>query len=307
MRGKHIELFLVDGEPGGITTANISGWTGHILAGPRTALTHILKRAEAHSNGVYLLLGDDPDAIENVACYIGRTENFLQRFRQHDQVKEWWDRAVLVSSREDSFNEGHWGYLEARLVDIATSAKRCTLKDQIQTPKPRKLSEAQQSDAEEFLDQIQMVLPVLGVNILRSGKASPQNYTSPGDTDSPIFTLTVSKNNVKARAQVIGGEFIMLEGSHIIGKWDDVNRNMSHDTRSSYKPYRARHTKLVDDGSVAVDGLIGTLTRDIPFSSPSTAGIIATGRSCKGRTAWRWKGGTYGDWENRDLDSASQF
>lgn len=213
MRGKHIELFLVDGEPGGITTANISGWTGHILAGPRTALTHILKRAEAHSNGVYLLLGDDPDAIENVACYIGRTENFLQRFRQHDQVKEWWDRAVLVSSREDSFNEGHWGYLEARLVDIATSAKRCTLKDQIQTPKPRKLSEAQQSDAEEFLDQIQMVLPVLGVNILRSGKASPQNYTSPGDTDSPIFTLTVSKNNVKARAQVIGGEFIMLEGS----------------------------------------------------------------------------------------------
>ena len=152
-----------------------------------------------------------------------------------------------------------------------------------------------------------MVLPVLGVNILRSVKASPQNYTSPGDTDSPIFTLTVPKNNVKARAQVIGGEFIMLEGSHIIGKWDDANRNMSHDTRSSYKPYRARHTKLVDDGSVAVDGLIGTLTRDIPFSSPSTAGIIATGRSCNGRTAWKWTGGTYGDWENRDLDSASQF
>ena len=34
MSGKHIELFLVDGEPGGITTANISGWTGHILSGP---------------------------------------------------------------------------------------------------------------------------------------------------------------------------------------------------------------------------------------------------------------------------------
>ena len=79
MSGKHIELFLVDGEPGGIMTADVSGWTGHVLSGPRTALTRLLTREEAHRNGVYLLLGDDPDAIENLACYIGRTENFLQR------------------------------------------------------------------------------------------------------------------------------------------------------------------------------------------------------------------------------------
>lgn len=59
MSGQHIELFLVDGEPGGITTANVSGWTGHILSGPRTALTRLLSREEAHRNGVYLLLGDN--------------------------------------------------------------------------------------------------------------------------------------------------------------------------------------------------------------------------------------------------------
>ena len=28
MTGKHIELFLVEGVPGGITTAEIAGWTG---------------------------------------------------------------------------------------------------------------------------------------------------------------------------------------------------------------------------------------------------------------------------------------
>ena len=47
MSGKHIELFLVDGEPGGIMTANVSGWTGHILVGPRAALTRLLDREEA--------------------------------------------------------------------------------------------------------------------------------------------------------------------------------------------------------------------------------------------------------------------
>lgn len=164
MSGKHIELFLVDGEPGGIMTANVSGWTGHILSGPRTALTRILARDEAHRNGVYLLLGDDPDAIENIACYIGRTEDFSARFRQHDRQKDWWDRAVLISSRDDSFNEGHWGYLEARLVEIASTAKRCSLPDNAQTPQPRKLSEAQQSDAEAFLDQVRGVLPESSVS-----------------------------------------------------------------------------------------------------------------------------------------------
>ncbi|WP_256694592.1 DUF4357 domain-containing protein [Actinomyces oris] len=95
----------------------------------------------------------------------------------------------------------------------------------------------------------------------------------------------------------------MLEGSRIVGKWTNAGRTSS--TRRSYESYRARHTKLVDDGSIAVDGVTGTLTRDIPFPSPSTAGSIATGRSCNGRTAWKWTGGTYGDWENRDLPTVS--
>ena len=305
MRGKHIELFLVDGEPGGITTANVSGWTGHILSGPRTALTRILSREEAHRNGVYLLLGNNPDAIENVSCYIGRTEDFSARFRQHDRKKEWWNRAILVSSRDDSFNEGHWGYLEARLVEIATTAKRCSLPDNAQTPRTRKLSEAQQSDAETFLDQVMVVLPVLGVSILRNLKTRPERQTPPIDIDSPIFTLTVPKRDIHAQARVIGDEFIMLEGSRVVGEW--TNKGSSPSTRRAYESYRARHTKLVDDGSIAVDGVVGILTRDVPFPSPSTAGSIATGRSCNGRKAWTWVGGTYDDWENRDLGPTTIF
>lgn len=300
MSGKHIDLFLVDGESGGITTAGIIGWTGQILNGPRSALTRLLDREEARRNGVYFLLGDDPDAIENIACYIGRTEDFSARFRHHDRQKDWWDRAILVSSLDDSFNEGYWGYLESRLLEIARTTKRCTLRDNVQAPQPRKLSEAQQSDAEAFLEQIRSILPVLGVNILRGTHRAPERQTPPPDIDSPIFTLTAPKRGVKARARVVGGEFIMLEGSRIVGKW--ANEGSKPSTRNSYRNYRDRHAKLVDDGSIAVEGEIGTLTRDVPFPSPSAAGSVAVGYSCNGRTAWKWTGGTYGDWENRDLD-----
>ena len=296
MSGKHIDLFLVDGESGGITTAGITGWTGQILNGPRSVLTRLLDREEVHRNGVYFLLGDDPDAIESVACYIGKTEGFSARFRQHDRQKDWWDRAVLISSRDDSFNEGHWGYLEARLVEIANTTKRCSLPDNTQTPLPRKLSEAQQSDAEVFLEQIRGVLPILGVNILRSTHRAPEQQASPPDIDSPIFTLAAPKRGVKAHARVVGDEFIMLEGSRVVGEWS--NEGSKPSTRNSYRNYRDRHAKLVDDGSIAVEGEIGTLTRDVPFPSPSAAGSIAVGYSCNGRIAWTWEGGTYKDWEN---------
>jgi hypothetical protein len=43
--GKHIELFLVDGTPGGLTTAEIIGWTGHVLSAGRSELPEPLGRS----------------------------------------------------------------------------------------------------------------------------------------------------------------------------------------------------------------------------------------------------------------------
>ena len=216
MAGKHIELFLVGGVPGGITTAEIAGWTGHVLSGPRSELGDVLKRNEARRNGVYLLLGDDEEALGEVTCYIGRTENFVNRFRDHDRKKEFFDRVVLVTSKDDSFTEGHWGYLEARLVELAKDAKRVALKN-LNDPQGRKLSEAQASDVESFLEQMQIILPVLGVDAI---KVRPAPADSPSSIEaSPVFTLTQDKLGVSARAQKIGDEFTVLEGSVIIGAW----------------------------------------------------------------------------------------
>ncbi|QXT63935.1 GIY-YIG nuclease family protein [Tessaracoccus palaemonis] len=300
MSGKHIELFLVDGEPGGITTAEIAGWTGHVLAGARSDLARILRRDEANRNGAYLLIGEDEDAVGGIQCYIGRTENFAQRIRNHDANKDFWDRVVLISAKDDVFNEGHWGYLEARLVELARLAERSTLPN-IQTPQGRRLSEAQQSDMNAFLSQLEIVLPVLGVNVLRirPSKKAAAAPVEPETAESPVFTLADARHGVSARAQVDGDEFTMLAGSVIVGTWSRVGKSES--TRRSYASLAQRHAKLVADGSIRVVGDTGTLTRDVAFSSPSTAGAVALGRSCNGRISWLWEEGTYAQWEARGL------
>jgi hypothetical protein len=34
--GKSVRLFLADGTPGGLLTAEIMNWTGHVVAAPRS-------------------------------------------------------------------------------------------------------------------------------------------------------------------------------------------------------------------------------------------------------------------------------
>lgn len=37
-QGRSLRLFLVDGTPNGLLTAEIMTWTGHVLTGPRSNL-----------------------------------------------------------------------------------------------------------------------------------------------------------------------------------------------------------------------------------------------------------------------------
>jgi hypothetical protein len=61
--GKSIRLYLADSTPGGLLTAEIMSWTGHVVAAPRSDLAALLKRDETSRTGIYVLLGDDPESL----------------------------------------------------------------------------------------------------------------------------------------------------------------------------------------------------------------------------------------------------
>lgn len=68
MSGKQIKLFLVDGTPGGLTTAEITNWTGHVLSASRSDLADLVKRDEAQRTGAYICWAttSPPSAIRGV-------------------------------------------------------------------------------------------------------------------------------------------------------------------------------------------------------------------------------------------------
>ena len=298
MSGKQIKLFLADGTPGGLTTAEITNWTGHVLAARRSDLAELLNREEAQRTGVYLLLGDDEAAVGDTRCYVGEADVVAERLKRQRE-HEFWDRVVVITSKDANLTKSHGRYLESRLISLATQARRVTLANGTAPPIPA-LPEADRSDMDYFVSQLQIVLPVLGINAIRVRPTVVAPAPAATNTESPIFRLRQAKLGVDARAQQIDGEFTMLAGSIVVPVWHGVGKAAS--TVKAYASYRAQHERLVSDGTILVEDGRGRFTRDVVFPSPSTAGAVALGRSCNGRREWIAGSETFGGWESRGIE-----
>jgi len=91
--GKSVRLFLAEGSMGGLVTAEIMNWTGHILAVGRSGLRVLLKRPEATRTGVYILIEEDADSLGGGKIYIGEGDDVSTRLKDHESKKDFWDRA----------------------------------------------------------------------------------------------------------------------------------------------------------------------------------------------------------------------
>ena len=130
--GKSIRLYLADGTPGGLLTAEIMNWTGHVVAAPRSDLAGLLRRPEASRTGIYLLLGDDPDSLGGSLAYIGEGDDVGKRLYQHARAedqggKDFWDRAIMLTSKDANLTKAHARYLESRFITLASQARRSRL------------------------------------------------------------------------------------------------------------------------------------------------------------------------------------
>ena len=305
--GKSVRLFLADGTPGGLLTAEIMNWTGHVLAAPRSDLAALVKRPEATRTGIYLLLGDDPDSPGSTLAYIGESDDVGKRLTQHHRAeasggKDFWDRAVVLTSKDMNLTKAHAKYLESRLVTLAAVAGRARLSNNT-TPPVAPLPEADISDMEFFIDQARIILPVLGVNLLRSTKAPiPEARSSLGGDPtgvlSPTFRLVSRSSDIDATAQEVDGEFTVREGSRARSEWVGTDHS-----------YAKLHARLVSEGTMTLlpDGSARTFSRDVVFASPSAASAAVLGRNSDGRL--EWKVGcirqSYGQWQESLLDEAT--
>ena len=266
--GISVILNLVNGTLSGIRMADVTGWAGHALAGPRDNLDELLQQEGADRTGVYILAGIDASS-GNLCVYVGKSRAVSTRIRRHqaEGIKKFWTETYLFTDMDLSFNEALAGYVESVLVEKLERARRVQIKNSNSPDKPL-LARADVNRAEHFLSNLKVALPVLGLDILEK-KAWPKEITQPPPPDLWVFQ--------GARARIRGKETTVLKGSQV-RKWFGKGKSRFDELQG----------QLEEEGALRwTSETHGTLTRDVDFTSTSAAASFVCGRSASGPASWK--------------------
>jgi hypothetical protein len=265
LRGFKITFFLPDGTPEGMRIVEKSNWVGRAIMCPRPRFADFKQRPEFRKTGVYVLVGEG-EAEEIPTVYIGEGDPVGDRLVQHHKLRDFWSSLVSFTSKDDNLNKAHVQYLEARLVAIAREAKRCELEN-ANVPALPSLSEADTAEMDEFLEQMLLIYPILGIGVFH--KPSAVTPTTP--------LLYLKAKGLTATGYEAADGFVVRENSQ-------TPLTAVPSTPNSTLVLRK---KLVGQNLLVEEDDHFRLTQDYTFTSPSVAAAVMLARSANGRIEWK--------------------
>jgi len=265
MNGFTVKLYMPSGDPEGLKVIEKSNWIGRGVAFPRSLFSEARRRQEIDQAGVYILIGESDDtALPRV--YIGEGDPVRPRIDEHIRKKEFWNRAVFFTSKDNDLNKAHIQYFESRLYSLAASSRRCAI-DNDNAPTLPSLTSQDHSDAELFLADILLCMPILGYGF----------FTPPLTRASQAKKYHLKARGIEARGYESSQGFVVRAGSTV-----------ARDEVDSIQPYlSAGRADLLARGVIVEDGGSYKLSGDYLFASPSSAAGILLGRSSNGRELWK--------------------
>jgi len=268
--GKTIKLFLIDGEPNGRMTCELSNWTGKAYKIPRIQIKESYDRHDLKKTGIYLLFGKNNEGQNLI--YIGEAEVIIDRLKQHVSQKEFWNEVILFISKDENLNKAHVKYLENRLYEITKDVKRYLLENNSIPTKPS-ISESEIAEMEEFIENIILLTNTLGHKVFE--KLVDESITK---SNKNIFLINAARG-AKGKGLPSSNGFIVLKGSEIAISTVASMQNSLLNIRKN----------LIDAGIVTEENEKLIFNQDYEFSSPSTAAAIVMGRNANGLKEWKLK------------------
>lgn len=268
-RPQTIQIYLPFGDPRGLRVAEITTRIVRVIEVPRSELADFLKMPEAQQVGVYFLMGELSEAGLPRA-YIGQSGSVGSRLVQHNQSKDFWNRALVVISLTNSLTQTHALFLEWFAIQQATKAGRYSLENgntgsQPYTPAPL------QADCHEIHETAATLLATLGQPIFEPLTNAP---TAKGEAE--LFYCKGSGADGVGEYTTEG--FVVLKGSK--GRIENVA------SIQGTSNVQIRES-LVQDGVMAPQDGLYVFTRNHLFPSPSQAAMALMGRSANGWVEWK--------------------
>lgn len=262
--GKTVTTYLIDGDPKGTRYSFISNKICQMFVVPRSNLSYLSEQEKLQKPAFYILIGED-EATKPQA-YIGETENFKERVKDHDNKKAFWQKALIFVSKDEDMTKADVQYLEYKAIAEAKKANTFILNENKQIPKAPNLPEHQRDAIDEFFEDIKFLTSFMGCNIFEISQPKEEH----------LFYTKGRGSNAKGFYHSEG--FTVLKGSII-----------ANDCVPSLK-WKEKRDNLVKEYATLENGCL-IMNSDKTFSSPSTAADFCIGSSNNGWLVWKDKDG----------------
>jgi hypothetical protein len=223
-----------------------------------------------------LLLGKSENNESYSQLYIGEAEVIYKRLNEHLSTTDFWNEVICFVSKDENLNKAHIKYIENRLHEIATKVDRSEILNRNIPNKPN-ISESDQAEMEQFIDNIKLMVNTLGYKIF-------DELISQENEDNNTDEVEVFIN--AARGANASGQ--MTNEGFVVTKYSEVADSF---TNSFPKSMQKLRENLIKDGIIQEINGVYKLTKDYLFSSPSAAASIVMGRSANGLNEWKSKDG----------------
>lgn len=269
--GKTIQIFLPTGDPQGIRIAEVTTRIVQVIEVPRSLLPEFFRMPEVDHVAVYFLFGGRDDDEPRV--YIGQTGDLRARLTEHNQTKDFWERAVILISRTQSLTQTHALFLEWRSLQATRDAGRYVDDNRNSGSRPHTPAPLE-ADCHEVFETGRTLLSTLGYPVFDAIAASD-------DPREVLEYFYCKGTGVDGKGLYTSEGFVVLKDSR--GK----RANVPSIIGTGEERFRQR---LIDSGVMVVQGDTMVFTKDHLFGSPSMAALALRGSTSNG-----WK-----DWKNSD-------
>ncbi len=278
-----VKIFLAEGDPASVRTAEISNWTGKAVAGPRSQLELVLQRDEAKKPGIYFLTGINSETGKP-RVYVGEAEVVRTRLKGHLD-RDFWKTVIFFVSKDENLTKAHIKYLEGKLIEMTKAADRFELENT--NASGSHLPESDAADMDVFLAKVEQLLPVLGQDFLK-----PVVKATVPMKPSELLTCTIKK--VKATGRQTENGFLVLKRSEAV-----------MEERPSVKKYpypSTMRSQLLSEGVLIEQSDRLLFAKDYEFTSPSAAASVVHGGHANGLISWKnSKGATLKELEQKEM------
>jgi hypothetical protein len=237
---------------------------------PRNKLIEVGTREEIKKYGVYFLFGYNEEKAKPIS-YIGETEDCYERIKSHNKTKDFWNYAIAITSKSNTFTKSHVKYLEYLCIKNAKEVGRFDTEN-LATPAKPHITESMEADLLDNYETIKVLLATLGYPIFEELKKSSIKKKE---------ILYCKGKGASAEGDMVDDGFVVFKGS-------TANKE---ETNTAGSWVIGMRQKLKESKILVEQKGIYIFTEDYLFGSPSAAAASILGRRANGWTEWKNKDG----------------